>query len=184
VKNALYILRSDGKLFVYDLKNKTKIQELMLPVKSLNIEGICNHKGYMYIACKDAQLNQDITRRTIYRSKISNPDLIEPYLEINTSMMTQFIKTNYPESGITEVIFNPSAIAFHPITNQLYILSATERFIAIYDQQKLVNIIPLPAQDFYKPEGISFYTNGDMLISSEGDKNGFIKGTIQGIRAQ
>ncbi|MBP9548896.1 MAG: hypothetical protein KBE86_07055 [Chitinophagales bacterium] len=31
---------------------------------------------------------------------------------------------------------------------------------------------------YYKPEGLSFYENGDLLISSEGDKNGFVKGSI------
>ncbi len=45
-------------------------------------------------------------------------------------------------------------------------------------------MLPLPADIYYKPEGLSFYENGDLLVSSEGDKKGFIKGTINLVKVQ
>jgi hypothetical protein len=39
-------------------------------------------------------------------------------------------------------------------------------------------VTPLPAEVFYKPEGLAFFPNGDLLISSEGDKKGVAKGSI------
>lgn len=177
-KTIVYVLRSDGNLFVYDLKNKTMVSQTMLKVNSLNIEGICFGDGYIYIACKDALVNHIESKRMIYRAKANKLDNIEPYLEINIDDLSDFLTNNYPELGFTKILFNPSSIAIHPITKEMYILSASDRFIAIFKDQKLKNIIPLSAEIYYKPEGLSFYENGDLLISSEGDKKGFVKGSI------
>lgn len=177
-KNIVYVLRSDGNLFVYDFKNKTKSSQTMLQINSLNIEGICFSDGYIYIACKDALVNHTDSKRMIYRVKANKLENIEPYLEINIDDLSNFISKNYSELGITKILFNPSSIAIHPITKEMYILSAIDRFIAIYKDKQLINIIPLSAEIYYKPEGLSFYENGDLLISSEGDKKGFVKGTI------
>ncbi len=114
----------------------------------------------------------------IYRVKANKLDNIEPYLEINIDVLSDFLVKNYSELGITKILFNPSSIAIHPITKEMYILSASDRFIAIYKDKQLINIIPLSAEIYYKPEGLSFYENGDFLISSEGDKKGFVTGTI------
>ena len=177
-KNTLYVLRSDGNIFVYDLKNKTKTSQSMLQINSLNIEGICHNGGYIYIACKDALVNQHETKRMVYRVNANKLNNIEPYLEINADDLSKFITSNYPETGISNIHFNPSAIAIHPVTKEMYVLSATDRFIAIYKEKQLKNVIPLVPEIYYKPEGLSFYENGDLLISSEGDKKGFVKGTI------
>lgn len=181
-KNIVYVLRSDGNLFVYDFKNKTKTSQTMLQTNSLNIEGICFGDGYIYIACKDALVNHAESKRMIYRVKTTRLDDVEPYLEINIDEMSTFLTENYPELGITKVLFNPSSIAIHPITNEMFILSATDRFIAIYRDKQLINIIPLSADIYFKPEGLSFYDNGDLLLSSEGDKKGFVKGSISVIQ--
>lgn len=177
-KNTLYVLRSDGNIFVYDVKNKTKTSQSMLQINSLNIEGICHNEGYIYIACKDALVNQHETKRMVYRVNANKLNNIEPYLEINADDLSKFLASNYPETGISNIHFNPSAIAIHPVTKEIYVLSATDRFIAIYKEKQLKNVIPLVPEIYYKPEGLSFYENGDLLISSEGDKKGFVKGTI------
>ena len=167
-----------NKNIVYEFKNKTKISQTMLQINSLNIEGICFRDGYIYIACKDALVNHTDSKRMIYRVKANKLDNIEPYLEINIDVLSDFLVKNYSELGITKILFNPSSIAIHPITKEIYILSASDRFIAIYKDKQLINIIPLSAEIYYKPEGLSFYENGDLLISSEGDKKGFVTGTI------
>ncbi len=182
--NIIYVLRSDGNLFMYDFKNKKKTYQTMLRTNSLNIEGICYRDGYIYIVCKDALVNQPESKRMVYRVKANKLDNIEPYLEINIDDLSHFLTQNYAELGISKILFNPSAIAIHPITKEMYILSASDRFIAIYKDKQLTNVIPLSADIYYKPEGISFYENGDMLISSEGDKKGFVKGTINLIKYQ
>ena len=46
------------------------------------------------------------------------------------------------------------------------------------ERPTLQRIIPLPAADFYKPEGLAFLPNGDLLISSEGDKKGLVQASV------
>lgn len=181
-QNILYILRSDGNLFSYDLIKKQKTNETMLQLNSLNIEGICFNNGYIYIACKDALVTQTQTKRIIYRIKANKLNTIEPFLVIDIDSLNNFISLHYKELQISNILFNPSAIAIHPISNDVYVLSASDRFIAIYRDLQLLNIIPLSAEVYYKPEGLSFDANGDLYISSEGDKKGFVKGSINVIK--
>lgn len=73
---------------------------------------------------------------------------------------------------------NPSALAIHPLTGDWYVLSATNRLLAVYSQGQLMSVYPLPAEVYYKPEGMTFCPNGDLYLSSEGMKNGYIGGEI------
>ena len=88
------------------------------------------------------------------------------------------INRHYPKLTREKVLFNPSAIAIHPLTNERYVLSATNRMIAIYKDKTLTNVFPLPAQLYFKPEGLDFAENGDLFLSSEGMKKGYLGGQI------
>jgi uncharacterized protein YjiK len=103
---------------------------------------------------------------------------LENYLETDIKKIKHYIDKHFPEIKSKDVVFNPSAIAVHPITHEIYILSASDRLLAVYDNKSLKTVYPLPAELYYKPEGIAFFENGDMLISNEGDKTGFFKGNI------
>lgn len=181
-----YILRSDGNVIAYDLNSQKEIQQSMLPVNSLNIEGLFYYNNNLLIASKDALVNEDADspKRHIYIANTNNLNKIELFIELDMNYMLEFVKNNYSEFEITRINFNPSAIAVHPKTNEVYILSATDRYLAIYKEQQLINIIPLSAEVYYKPEGLSFLKNGDLLISSEGDKKGFINGGINYLKYQ
>lgn len=179
-----FVLRSDGHLFQYDLNQKKVIKEISLAIPSLDIEGLCFADDYAYIACKSACANETNSKRIIYRSSVKNIEKIEKYLEINIEALTTFLTSHYPELGINNLQFNPSAIAIHPKTKEMYILSAEDRIIVVFKDKQLKNVIPLSTVVFYKPEGMSFYENGDLLISSEGDKKGLIKGSISVLTAK
>lgn len=176
-KDQVYVLRSDGALYKFSLKNPSKVTQQMLALNTLNIEGLAYFENYVYIACKEPRVNQNINKRTVYRIKDNDNAKIEIVFEINNDEINQFIKTNYPNSK-AQISFNPSAIAINPITKEFYILSATDRALAIFHNNTLKSVIPLPATEYFKPEGLSFYPNGDLLISSEGDKKGLIKGSV------
>lgn len=173
-----YILRSDGNLFVYDLKEASLVSQTMLQTNSLNLEGLFYKDDYLYIASKEALITHSENERMVFRVPTNNLKQIEQFLEIDLADLAGFIEKNYSELKISNFIFNPSALAFHPISNELYILSATDRYIAVFKDKLLVNVIPLSAENYYKPEGLAFSKNGDLLISSEGDKKGFVKGSI------
>ena len=62
----------------------------------------------------------------------------------------------------------PTAIAVHPKTNEVYILSAIDRSLIVFDQfGDIQNYSELDPSLFPNPSGIAFATNGDLLISNE-----------------
>jgi len=84
----------------------------------------------------------------------------------------------FPAVQGKQIQLNPSALAIHPLTGDWYILSATNRLLAVYNQGALKAVYPLPAEVYYKPEGMAFCPNGDLYLSSEGMKNGYVGGEI------
>jgi len=183
-KQTIYILRSDGNIFIYDLNNKTSISQAMLQTNSLDNEGLFYQDGYLYLACKEAEVTSSENTRMIYRTPVNHLDEMEAFLEIDNDEIETFVKDNYPEIDLKSFEFNPSALAFHPFTKELYVLSASDRFIAIFKNKNLHNVFPLSSEIYYQPEGLSFDDKGNMYISSEGDKKGYISGSIQQFKYQ
>lgn len=176
----VFALRSDGNIFYFDYKKKGKIYQKMLSINAMNFESLFynNSDGYFYFASKDALLNQKESKRYIFSFKFNESNNPKVYLESNIIDIKNILSKELKTLGSDDIIFNPSAIAIHPLTNDFYVLSANDRLIAIYDKNGLKNVYPLPAEIYYKPEGIAFYPNGDLLISSEGDKRGLVKANI------
>lgn len=177
----VYVLRSDGTLFWFNHQNfDGKINQVVVPLNCMNIEGLDYNpvNNQLYLACKDPLIdlqNQDRTVFSISADKPSNPQvaLVIPSDQIN-SMLAQ----NYPGINNSRMQMNPSAIAIHPQTGEKYVLSAAGRLVAVFNKQQLTHVYPLPAEIYYKPEGIAFSPDGDLFISSEGIKNGYVDGHI------
>lgn len=178
LKDIIYILRSDGLLFPYDIINKETLQTTMLPLNSLDIEGLCVWKESLYLASKAPQVTQEKHKRTIFKVEEDKLNKPEFFLEIDINEIKTFANEKYASLDLSSLQFNPSALAFHPKTEELYVLSASDKVLTIYKDKKLSKVILLPSNLYYKPEGLAFSANGDLYISSEGDKKGFIKGSI------
>ena len=68
--------------------------------------------------------------------------------------------------------FRTSAICVHPKTKQLFLLSASDYLLFIFDANGTIkHLEQLNPNIFNKAEGISFFDNGDMLITNEGQDN-------------
>ncbi|HLA63350.1 MAG TPA: SdiA-regulated domain-containing protein [Rhodothermales bacterium] len=66
--------------------------------------------------------------------------------------------------------FKPSALAVHPTTGQLYVLSSVRKALAVVGMDGAVtSVTPLPAALYPQPEGIAFAPDGTLYISNEGD---------------
>ena len=71
-----------------------------------------------------------------------------------------------------DIKFRPSAIGIHPTANKLFVISGMEHLIFVFDMNANIEYIEKLDPDLFpQPEGITFMTNGDMLISNEG-RNG------------
>jgi hypothetical protein len=75
--------------------------------------------------------------------------------------------------GEKNLKFKPSAAAIHPITGEIYIVSAVNDLLVIIDQQGNPKIAyKIDGKLFKQPEGIAFTPNGDLLISNEAADRG------------
>jgi len=182
-KNHVYILRSDGTIFSFNYLNfNGKAEQTIVPANSTNIEGLFfdSENAVFLMASKSEPVGGNENVRNVYEMDENGLHVAKINLEIGISEINQQLLRKYP--GIVtdsyDFQFNPSAIAVHPKTGEKYILSASNRLLAVFHENKLTDIFPLPSEIYYKPEGLAFAENGDLYISSEGMKNGFVNGQI------
>ncbi|MEO6905999.1 MAG: SdiA-regulated domain-containing protein, partial [Ginsengibacter sp.] len=81
-------------------------------------------------------------------------------------------KKDFEELAKDKISFNPSAIAIHPITHEIYLLSTKDnKCMAVYNRDgKLISFQSIDSDLMPQPEGICFSPDGKLYISSEGKK--------------
>lgn len=181
-----YVLRSDGSIFeVCQNKKETHPKQYRLPVECLNNEGFYynTRKQEFILACKSRNIfDINFTNRYIFFFSLQYDkfNLIRKFVIKNKNLQEKLCSLYKCDiENISGCIFNPSAVAIHPITEDLFILSADSKMLIVFDNNgELKHVQPLNEAIYYKPEGITFYPNGDMLISSEGQKNRDLKGYV------
>jgi len=188
VDNSVYILRSDGLLFEIAnyLDSNSKITSYQTGIPANNNEGLCydknNHR--LLIACKgkigkgpefkDKRViyGFDLTDKTLTKEPVYNFDIqnIKEFAIRNKlDLPTKTRKKKGQEISEPFIKFRTSAICIHPKTKQLFLLSASDYLLFIYDTNgTLIHLEQLNPKIFNKAEGISFFDNGDMLITNEG----------------
>ncbi len=185
---SLYVLRSDGVLFEISGFSSQSPETVLHPTRipARNNEGLCYDAGNnrLLIGCKgkvdDLPGNRD--RRFVYAFDLVSGALDpQPVFEFNIPELSEFaIRAGVippwrdKKNGQTvpsSVRLNTSEIALHPITRELYFLSATDHLLMITDMMGNIRRMErLDAQLFNKPEGITFLENGDMLVTNEGQR--------------
>lgn len=183
-QEKLYVLRSDGNVFHFNYQKKYNIEQFMVAGNALNYESLTYHAAtnQFLLVSKDAELSAPEWKRTVYQFAENQPNTSTVYLEIDAREISKLLASHLTNMESNDVLFNPSAIAVHPQTNDVYILSASDRIVTIYASKQLKAVYPLPANVYYKPEGLAFFKNGDLFISSEGDKRGLIPASIMRLK--
>ena len=70
----------------------------------------------------------------------------------------------------------PSDIAVHPLTGDIYIIEGTDPQLLIMNSKgDLLSLYELKGKEFSQPEGLSFSTDGLMFISNEGDPGNILQ---------
>jgi hypothetical protein len=174
VGNTLYILRSDGGIIEFSNYNsatpKSKIYETGVPAK--DNEGLFYDKSNnrLLIGTK-SKIEKNVKGVFSFdlNSKTLNPS---PVHKFDTKQLEKVLNNKGIEikSKKGKLKFKLSALAINPKDENLYVLSASEYLIFVFDKSgHLLEVTELTPQIYKKAEGIAFYENGDMLISNEGD---------------
>lgn len=180
VNGTIYVSRNDGTLFSFPFgpndPEKELIKKLDNPLSSKNdVEGL----GYLpksnalLLACKGtAEITSDnIKGRAIYAFDLNTNILsTKPLFSIQRKDVTNFVqnyKSNYNLTKSPD--FRPSAIAVHPITYDIYLLTSVGKSLIILNNKgEIKDVAFLSSKVFKQPEGICFSATGDLYISSEG----------------
>lgn len=187
IDNDMYVLRSDGAIFEvsnFGTPNFTTTTH-QTDIPAMNNEGFCYDKANnrLLIGCKGklgkgAELkdirciygfdleNKSLTEKPVYTFNVKD---VKKYVAENEIAVPTKTKKNGEEPDIKFMI---SALAIHPLTNDLYILSAADHLLLVYNvNRELVHVESLDPKTFNKAEGLTFLKDGSLYISNEGQEN-------------
>jgi hypothetical protein len=183
VDSKLFVLRSDGLLFeLSSLRHHPAVQtyDLHLPYKES--EGLCldaKHDRLLIAPKSYEQTETGKDSHPIYAFELSARALAAaPAFEVSVRAIRHFAKHHdlpIPrrvkrdgQSLHSALRFKPSAIAVHPLTGEVFILSSVDHvLVACTETGSITGYALLDASLYRQPEGIAFFPNGDMLISNE-----------------
>lgn len=184
--DIFYVLKSNGTLYkISDTRKPYPPEEIRLKgIPHREYEGLCydSNNNRLLIAPKDRADKDSKTgsRQGIYEYDPGTGELNkDPVIEFKLSEIKDFAIENnvfgpveYNRKGEPkkpEMHFRPSAIALHPVTGCLYLLSAADYMMFVFSLKgEIKYMVRLRPELFKQSEGITFFENGDMLVSNEG----------------
>ena len=169
VDNVVYALWSHGALFkITDWQNKPEVEKIKTGLsKDNNTEGLCFDPvtRQLLIACKDNPGTGVDAEKAVYSFNIENSQLNEkPFMVIRPE--------DFKSITGNDLSFNPSAIAVHPITHDIYMLTTRDnKGMAVFTHDGVLKSYQsIDKELMQQPEGICFSPEGKLIISSEGKK--------------
>lgn len=173
VNQTAWVVRSDGHLYEIDdiTAAKPVVKEYSTPLTiEQNIEGLCYDKknNRLLLAIKDAEPG-DTGYKGIYGFDLTSRKLAtEPAFKIDLS---NAIFSNQKAKKNKNDVIMPSAIAIHPISEDIYITDGRKaKLLILGSGGNIKNLYQLNSNEFAQPEGITFQPEGKMFISNEGPK--------------
>lgn len=181
VAGSFYVLRSDGTLFVTrNDKSSVFTQQIVTQVgPPANYEGLCydhrNHRLLIVPKNNPERGPGDEKKHPVYGLDLrSGKQHGEEILQFDLPAITKHASENnikVPDEA-KKISLRVSDIGIHPVTNMLYVISAANRMLFVFNEDGTVDYIEELNPDLFNmPEGISFHDNGDMLIANEGRIN-------------
>ena len=174
VGDDVFVLKSNGTIYQVSKSGATEIDS-PLSVKN-DVEGLGYDAGtqQLLLACKANPLNTGYKKGTkaVYSYFLSGLQWRKgPYLLIKRNDVQDFLKKKNAgeKTNDRSKLFSPSGIAVHPLTNNIYILSARGSMMLVYNKEhKPVQCVFFDRGKNPQPEGICFSPDGTLYISTEG----------------
>lgn len=169
--DTVIMLRSDGTLFIFPLKdvsdgaaaNVTELKDLVSPGEYEAMYAD-EKTSSVYVLCKECAGSKKEKKADGYKLHIY-PD--GHFTAENFSVNEKEIEEL---NGGRKINLKASAMAKNTLTDEWYIISSVNKLLVITDAAwKVKSIYPLsPASLFTQPEGIAFDNKGNLYISNEG----------------
>ena len=170
VKDVVYVACADGRL--YEISNYTAAKPVVkefgthLTVKQ-NVEGLSYDPKtkMLLVAIKGKEDGNQFFKGIYSFDPVTRKMPVKPILKID---LQDPVFGKAPPKKI-QLVIQPSEIAIHPITGDIYITDASRPQLLIMDKSgNIKRLYLLNKNDFPQPEGMTFSPTGECYISSEG----------------
>ncbi len=184
VGERVFVLRSDGTLFEIEDwradKLKAKKHKTRLSAR-YDTEGLAyDADGHrLLIACKEYAGKGLKHRKAVYAFDLEGEALVEaPAYTIDVRAISE---GGASEGGLNERLrralrpavdlsdFKPAALALHPLTARLYVVSSVRKAVVVLAPDGAVEAVwSLPDPPLRQPAGIAFLPDGTLFLATEG----------------
>ncbi|MEM6784974.1 MAG: hypothetical protein AAF624_14730 [Bacteroidota bacterium] len=192
VGDRVYVLRSDGRLYVIADWSSEKDEAVELETGlhgSCDAEGLATDDGErLLIVCKESAGEGRRKMRAVFAYDPANRVLaLDPVYTIEEAPDDEDAPDDKAgtedEAGTDEGTearsaarlglasvrgFKPAALAVHPRTGRIYVVSSVRKVIVVLEPGGAIHDVwPLPGSFFRQPEGLAFFPDGTLFIANE-----------------
>lgn len=171
VRDVFYVACADGRLFEISdygsAKPLVKEYGTHLTVKQ-NVEGLSYDPSskMLLVAIKGKEDDSRFYKGVYAFDPVTKKMPVRPIIKIDLQDPVFGKGTKNPQFAI-----QPSEIAVHPQTGELYVLDAVRPQLLIMKKTGVIKALYLlNREDFNQPEGITFSPSGECFISDEGNR--------------
>jgi hypothetical protein len=168
VDSVFYALKSNGDIVSFHFKSDSIIaQEHLFPFGKSEFETLYQDTvtSDLVLICKDCESDKKKLLSVFIYNKYTGA-YSKASFDIDAKGIAKAL-------GKKSMRFKPSAAAIHPITRELYIISAINKLLVIADVRgSVLAAHQLNPSIFKQPEGLCFTPNGSLIISNESAGNG------------
>ncbi len=163
------------KVYTTDLSRKNDAEGLGYDPANNNLLVAC--KGHPFVDKKEGKEFKSIYNFSLETLTLDlNPyfliemDSIKYYKHYNTMTQLGVELLAHIDHSKGDVSFQPSGIAVHPLSDNIYILGAVGDLLMVFSREgQMLAMLKLRSKYHPQPEGICFSPDGTMYISNEGD---------------
>lgn len=166
VDSLAWMLRSDGVLYSAESVVESEMESTR---HDLDLHGSCDAEGLTFdalagrllIACKENPGRRQGRTRAIYAFDLATKSRIE-----SPVYLIERLGLDVPSN-----LFKPSALAVHPQSGFLFILSSVRKVLVVIDPaepERIREARQLSGDLFPQPEGLAFFSDGTLFIANEG----------------
>ncbi len=184
VGNKLYICKSNSKIYELAESAEAPIKYESFLTKAHDIEGLTYHKetNRLLLACKGKGPDEALNAKKcfIYGFDLNeNKMQADPVFTLTLDEVIQYLKNRKELSEALNdffldkdaLKFAPSAIAIHPLNNNIYMTSSKGKLLMVLNANgDILHIEKLVKKIHRQPEGLAFDPEGNLYLSNEGKK--------------
>jgi uncharacterized protein YjiK len=185
IGDMIYVVKSNGDIEAIKKPGGEGPETYKTDLKPANdVEGLGYdaEKNYLLLACKGKAGNGDEFKhqRAVYAFDLNKAELLQaPLYLIGRDEIKKWATgdgkstveklAEFFDPGQADDAFAPSAIAVHPLTKEVYLLSSVGKLLVVLGTDgKILQIAALDPALHKQPEGLCFDTDGTLFISNEG----------------